>query len=97
MAGYSKAVRSLLVSSLALPGMEELLAGEAPDDSVDYRFTRYDEEPLPANRLAFGDPRRYEIESHQFRIVRNLDDNYSLELDFLHEAMSGSSDRKSVV
>lgn len=91
MAGYSKAVRSLLVSSLALPGMEELLAGEAPDDSVDYRFTRYDEEPLPANRLAFGDPRRYEIESHQFRIVRNLDDNYSLELDFLHEAMSGSS------
>lgn len=91
MAEYSKTVRSLLASSLALPGMEELLAGEAPDNSVDYRYTRYDEEPLPANRLAFGDPRRYEIDSHQFRIVRNLDDSYSLELDFLHEAMSGSS------
>ena len=91
MAGYSKTVRTLLASSLALPGMEELLAAEAPESGVDYRYTRYDEEPLPANRLAFGDPRRYEIDSHQFRIVRNLDDSYSLELDFLHEAMSGSS------
>lgn len=91
MPRYSTTVKTLLASSLALPGMDELLAGEAPEDSVDYRYTRYDEAPIPSNRLAFGDPRRYEIDSHQFRVVRNLDDSYSLEIGVLHEAMSGSS------
>lgn len=96
MAGYSKTVQTLLATSLALPGMKELLAGELPEDAIDYRYTLYDEEPLPENRLAFGDPRRYEIQSHQLRIIRNLDDSYALELDFLHEAMSGSSPWYSV-
>jgi hypothetical protein len=91
MAVMSSTIRSLLVTSLALPGMRELLALDLPDESLDYRYTFYDEDPLPANRLAFGDPRRYEIESHQFRVLKNLNETYSLELDFLHEAMSGSS------
>ena len=91
MARYSKAIRSLLATSLGLPGMQELLANELPGDSVDYRYTLYDEDPIPRNRLAFGDPRRYEIESHQFRVVRNLDETYGIELNFQHEAMSGSS------
>lgn len=91
MARFSSTVRSLLVSSLSLPGMQELLAQEAPDDSIDYRYTHYDEEPLPADKLAFGDPRRYEIDSHQFRLVKNLKQAWTLELDLLHEAMSGSS------
>ena len=91
MARFSSTVRSLLVSSLSLPGMQELLAQEAPDDSIDYRYTHYDEEPLPLDKLAFGDPRRYEIDSHQFRLVKNLREAWTLELDLLHEAMSGSS------
>ena len=96
MAGYSKAIRSLLVTSLGLPGMQELLANELPEEAVDYRYTFYDEDPIPQNRLAFGDPRRYEIESHQFRVVRHLDDRYGLELNFQHETMSGSSPWYSV-
>jgi len=91
VAKFSNMFRSLLASSLGLPGMQELLAQEAPDDAIDYRYTHYDEDPLPLNKLAFGDPRRYEIQSHQFRIIRNLNDSYSLELGYLHEAMSGSS------
>jgi len=71
--------------------MQELLAAEPPDDSVDYRFTRYDEDPLPLDKLAFGDPRRYEIDSHQFRIVKNLNETYTLEVGYLYETMSGSS------
>ena len=93
---YSKAIRSLLASSLGLPGMQELLAQEPPPDALEYRYTFYDEEPIPLNRLAFGDPRRYEIESHQFRIVRNLDDSLGLELNYQHETMSGSSPWYSV-
>ena len=91
MARLSDAVRSLLASSLGLPGMQELLAQEPPEDSFEYRYTHYDEAPLPLDKLALGDPRRYEIGSHQFRILKNLDDSYSLELNYLHEAMSGSS------
>jgi hypothetical protein len=91
MAKLSCAIRSLLASSLGLPGMQELLAQDAPDDEVSYRFTHYDEDPLPLDKLAFGDPRRYEIQSHQFRIVKNLDETYGLELNYQHEAMSGSS------
>lgn len=71
--------------------MQELLAQEAPQEVVDYRHTHYDEIPLPLDKLAFGDPRRYEIDSHQFRIVKNLDETFGLELGYLHEAMSGSS------
>ena len=57
MAELSRAVRSLIAGSLALPGMEELLAQEAPADSIEYRFTHYDEEPLPMDdydALTFG-------------------------------------------
>jgi hypothetical protein len=88
---FSKTVHSLLISSLGLPGMQELLAQEAPEETIDYRYTHYDEEPLPLDKLAFGDPRRYEIDSHQFRLVKNLNETWTLELGLLHEAMSGSS------
>jgi len=71
--------------------MQELLAGELPDEQIDYRYSRYDENPLPLDKLAFGDPRRYEIQSHQFRIVKNFKEDYTLELNYLHETMSGSS------
>jgi len=71
--------------------MQELLALEVSEDTFDYRFTYYDEAPLPLDKLAFGDPRRYEIQSHQFRILKNLSGTYALELNYLHEAMSGSS------
>jgi hypothetical protein len=71
--------------------MQELLAAEAPEDAADYRFTHYDENPLPLDKLAFGDPRRYEIDSHQFRLVKNAGDSYTLELGYLYETMSGSS------
>ena len=91
MAAYSKAIRSLLATSLGLPGMQELLALELPGESVEYRYTFYDEEPLPLNLLALGDPRRFEIESHQFRVVKNVDESYGLELNLQHETLSGSS------
>ena len=71
--------------------MQDLVAQEGPEDNFEYRYSHYDEAPLPLDKLAFGDPRRYEIGSHQFRILKNLDDFYSLELNYLHEAMSGSS------
>jgi hypothetical protein len=84
-------VSALFTSSLGLPGMQDLLAAELPEESLDYRFTRYDENALPKSKLLAGDPSRYEIDSHQLRWVKNLDSSYTLTVGYLHEAMSGSS------
>lgn len=81
---------SLLASALALPG----IAGHAQqegDDQIDYRFTRYDEDALPAGIVLFGDPARYEIETHQFRLRKSINEQYSLTVNALYEVMSGSS------
>lgn len=71
--------------------MQELLAAEPPEEKFSYRFTHYDEEPIPQNKLLAGDPSRYKIDSHQLRWVKNLDSSYTLTVGYLHEAMSGSS------
>ncbi|HLF31740.1 MAG TPA: DUF3570 domain-containing protein [Xanthomonadales bacterium] len=91
MKKLSSTVRSLIASSLGLPGMQELLAQEPPDEGISYLFNYYDEEPLPADKLAFGSPERYTIYSQQLRWVKNLDESYSLTVELLHEGMSGSS------
>jgi hypothetical protein len=44
----SLTAHSLLVSSLGLPGFTELLATEGDPNELQYRYTLYDEEPLPA-------------------------------------------------
>ncbi len=91
MAKLSKTVQSLLTASLGLPGMQELLAAEPPEEGIDYRYTHYNEDPLPDSKLASGDPQRYTINSHQLRWLKNLSNRFSLTLDYLHETMSGSS------
>ena len=91
MKKLSSTVRSLIASSLGLPGMQDLMAQEAPDEGISYQFTHYDEEPLPANKLAFGSPDRYSINSQQLRWVKNLDESYSLTVEAMYEGMSGSS------
>lgn len=91
MKKLSTTVRSLLASSLGLPGMQDLLAQEAPDDGLSYQFTHYDEQPLPQSKLAFGSPQRYSINSQQLRWFKNLDDTYSLKVEAMYEGMSGSS------
>ncbi len=91
MKKISTAVQSLIASGLGLPGMQELLAQELPDDGINAQLTYYDEEPLPLSKLAFGSPERYKINTQQLRWVKNLDETYSLTVEYVHEAMSGSS------
>lgn len=86
------ATRTLLITSLGLPGMPELLlAQEADPEGVSYRYNHYDENPLPGELLADGSPDRYTIDSHQLRVVEQLDGQWTLVVDALHETMSGSS------
>ncbi len=87
----SPRIRALIASALGLPGFQELLAAEPPEENFEYQFTHYDEEPIPQTALQEGDPDRYKINSHQLRWIRNLDSTYTLSVGYLHEAMSGSS------
>ena len=91
MKKISTAVQSLIASGLGLPGMQELLAQELPDEGVNAQLTYYDEAPLPLSKLAFGSPERYKINTQQLSWVKNLDETYNLTVEYVHEAMSGSS------
>jgi len=91
MRRLSRTARSLLVSSLGLPGFTELLAQDGDQNDLRYRYTLYDEEPLPADVLAEGDADRYRIKSHQFSFKRELNERFTLTVEGIHESMSGSS------
>lgn len=91
MRRLSRTASSLLVSSLSLPGFAELLAAETNQNELQYRYTLYDEEPLPQNVLAQGDPDRYRIKTQQFRFKRELNERFTLTVEGIHESMSGSS------
>jgi hypothetical protein len=91
MKKISATVQSLLASGLGLPGMQDLLAQELPDDGFSAQFTYYDEQPLPLSKLAFGSPERYKINTQQLHWVKNIDETYALTVEYVHEAMSGSS------
>ena len=91
MRRLSRTASSLLVSSLSLPGFTELLAAEDSSNEFQYRYTLYDEEPLPQHVLAQGDPDRYRIKSQQFRFERALNERFTLTVEGIHESMSGSS------
>ncbi len=91
MRRLSRTVQSLLISSLSLPGFNELLAADSDPNNIQYRYTFYDEEPLPASLLAEGDPVRYRIKSHQVRLERQMNGHFTLTVEGIHESMSGSS------
>ena len=82
---------SLLISSLNLPGFTELMAADSDPNNFQYRFTLYDEEPLPDESLAGGDADRYRIKTHQFSFKRELNERFTLTVEGIHESMSGSS------
>ena len=91
MRRLSRTASSLLVSSLGLPGFTELMAADGDPNALQYRYTFYDEDPLPLNVLAGGDPDRYRIKSHQFSFKRELNEQFTLSVEGIHESMSGSS------
>lgn len=66
-------------------------AGAAPQ--VDYRYSFYREDALPADQVAAGDGERYEISTHQLRFTQPAGDATVLGADLAFEAMSGASPR----
>ena len=85
-------LQSLLASALAISGLGQKASAQTlEDDQVNYRYSKFDEDALPEGDVLAGDKARFQVESHQFRLVKSLGDRYSLTINLVHETMSGSS------
>jgi len=85
------ALTSLLAAAAAALSAPAVQAEIAAETSIDYRRTRYDEQPLPAERLASGSAQRYRVDAHQVEITTPVDASTQVSVRATHEAMSGSS------
>lgn len=89
----SSTLLALTASALALPGVSgQVRADAAPTQTtVGYRFSSYEEDDLDRSKLVTGNPERYEIDIHQFRLVTPIGETFALSLDSSYESMSGAS------
>lgn len=89
----NKALLALTGSALALPGITSKAAAASPpaESQFDYRYSRYSEDDISRNNTSNPDTQRYEIDTHQFRLVRPWGDAYDVTVDLLYETMSGAS------
>lgn len=87
------ALTASALAALAAPRAQAQSQPGADAPRVDYRFSLYREDALPADQVTAGDGARYEIDTHQFRVTQPLGDSAELAADLAFEAMSGASPR----
>lgn len=92
----SPTLTALMSAALALPGLSESSTEPVSAITADYRYSRFSENDLPADRLQTGSASRFTVESHQFDVQIPLPsfanaDDVELELSAQHETMSGAS------
>lgn len=88
-----RALLALTGSALTLPGISGKAGavGPAAESQTDYRYSRYSEDDISRNKTSNPNTERYEIDTHQFRLVRPWGDEYDVTVDLLYETMSGAS------
>lgn len=84
---------ALAGAAMALPAISQLAtAGTMPmQTEVGYRYSQYTEDDLNEDNVIIGSVERYEIDTHQFRLVKPLSDNKSITLDAMYETLTGAS------
>jgi hypothetical protein len=86
----SASLSLLLAASAALLGTKPAQAEDTGTHGVGYRFNVYDEDAMSAP-VAEGDPRRYHVDTQQFSLDTALGNRDTLNVNAVHEVMSGSS------
>jgi hypothetical protein len=91
--GRGAALRALTSGALALPGLANTAVADSPlaGVSAEYSYGRYQEDKIPASKVAGGSRERYEIDIHQARLAGPVGDRLGLVLDVVHETMSGAT------
>ena len=81
---------ALSTTALALPG---IAAADSPpvQSTLSYKFSNYQEDDISRREVLFGDRERYDIDVHQLRLIAPTGRNASLQIDAIHESMSGAS------
>lgn len=88
----NQALLALTGTALTLPGIAAKAAsGPVSESQVDYRYSKYSEDDIASSKTSNADRQRYEIDTHQFRLVRPWGDEYEMSVDFVYETMSGAS------
>ena len=88
------ALRALTRSALALPGLVAPAAADTPVGGISahYQTAYYVEDELDSSKVTpGGETERFEVEMHQLSLGAPLGDRFELDLDIVHESMSGAS------
>ncbi len=86
----SSALLALTSAALALPGLAPA-ASPAAQSRADYRYSAYREDDLERSASAGGERARYEIDSHQFHLLKPFGERYDADVSLVNETMSGAS------
>lgn len=83
---------ALTTAALCLPGYAPVAhAWTDEQGEVGYRYSHYGESDLPAAATNGQNGERYQVDSHQFRLLKPVSARYALTADLMVETMSGAS------
>ncbi len=84
---------ALTGAALALPAIAQMAqAAEMPTKTeLGYRYSGYQEEDLDKGVVLTGSNERYDIKTHQFRLVAPVGEQTALSMDAMFETMTGAS------
>ena len=87
------ALAALTGAALALPAIAQLAqAADMPTKTeLGYRYSDYQEDDVEAGLVLVGAEERYDIDTHQFRLVSPIGERTSLTVDAMYETMTGAS------
>lgn len=83
-------VRLLAAGASALASAHAA-AAEGDGAHASYRITRYEEDSVDARDVSLGSTERYGISTQQLNVFVPLEGRWAIEVDALHETMSGAS------
>lgn len=84
------AANLLLASAMALPIYSQ--AASMPEkESFSYRYSQYVEDEADESKVVSGDLERFEINVHQFKLVKFIGEDSTLTIDALTETLGGAS------
>lgn len=91
--GKPSAMAALTSAALALPAISQLAhADSMPSETeLGYRYSDYQEDDLKSEDVLVGSRDRYDVSTHQFRLLAPVGDQTSLKIDALYETMTGAS------
>lgn len=91
MSTKNNALLALTTAATVLPGIAANAQQIAENVEIGYRYHKYDEDPIAADKMLEGSMERFDIDVNQFKLIVPLSDQVQLDFDYHTEQMSGAS------